>query len=146
MIRYFLNDSGRLKPVDGMPELRDDLVWIDLIEPTQGVEAVDGQVEIGGHFHGIGLLVEQDRTDGVVGHLVVAVAVGLVGLVPALLWRRRFCCPQIGTAYQADQPYSHQASLFPLHGFSPLCFALYPLLRRSCTPFRLRATRDRGDC
>jgi magnesium transporter len=39
MIRYYLNDSGRLQPVDSMPELRDDLVWIDLLEPTAEEDA-----------------------------------------------------------------------------------------------------------
>ena len=39
MIRYYLNDSGRLKPVDGMPELRDNLVWIDLLKPSAAEEA-----------------------------------------------------------------------------------------------------------
>jgi magnesium transporter len=39
MIRYYLNDSGRLQPVDGVAKLRDDLVWIDLREPTADEEA-----------------------------------------------------------------------------------------------------------
>lgn len=39
MIRYYLNDSGRLQPADGMPTLRDDLVWIDLFKPTSAEEA-----------------------------------------------------------------------------------------------------------
>ena len=39
MIRYFLNESGRLQTVDGMPTLRDDLVWIDLFKPTAAEEA-----------------------------------------------------------------------------------------------------------
>jgi magnesium transporter len=39
MIRYFLNEAGRLKAVDGMPALRDDLVWIDLVEPTPEEES-----------------------------------------------------------------------------------------------------------
>jgi magnesium transporter len=39
MIRYYLNDSGRLQPVDKMPTLRDDLVWIDLLEPTADEDA-----------------------------------------------------------------------------------------------------------
>jgi len=39
MIRYYVNDSGRLEPVDDMPALRDDLVWIDLLKPTTAEEA-----------------------------------------------------------------------------------------------------------
>jgi magnesium transporter len=39
MIRYYLNDSGLLQPVDRMPKLREDLVWIDLLQPTAEEEA-----------------------------------------------------------------------------------------------------------
>ena len=34
MIRGFLNESGRLKTVDGASELSENLVWIDLVNPT----------------------------------------------------------------------------------------------------------------
>ncbi len=38
MIRGFLNEGGRLKAVEGASELSENLVWIDLINPTDGEE------------------------------------------------------------------------------------------------------------
>lgn len=38
MIRGFLNEGGRLKAVDGASELSENLVWIDLINPTDAEE------------------------------------------------------------------------------------------------------------
>jgi len=39
MIRSFRNDAGRLRLIEGLPEVGDDLVWIDLVSPTQDEEA-----------------------------------------------------------------------------------------------------------
>ncbi|MBB5519008.1 magnesium/cobalt transporter CorA [Amphiplicatus metriothermophilus] len=38
MIRGFLNEGGRLKAVEGASELSENLVWIDLINPTDAEE------------------------------------------------------------------------------------------------------------
>ncbi len=39
MIRCYVNDAGRLRLIDGPPVARDDLVWIDLMEPTDAEES-----------------------------------------------------------------------------------------------------------
>jgi magnesium transporter len=39
MIRAFANDAGRLRPLEGPFEFRDDLVWVDLAQPTAVEEA-----------------------------------------------------------------------------------------------------------
>ncbi|HML30591.1 MAG TPA: magnesium/cobalt transporter CorA [Hyphomicrobium sp.] len=46
MIRGFLNEGGRLKAVEGASELSENLVWIDLINPTD-VEENDLESRLG---------------------------------------------------------------------------------------------------
>ncbi len=48
MIREFQNEKGRLRAVDGPPELSEALVWIDLISPTREEETtLEGRLGIG---------------------------------------------------------------------------------------------------
>ena len=47
MVRYYLNDSGRLQAVDGMPKLRDSLVWIDLSREHYGIHGTPEPDQIG---------------------------------------------------------------------------------------------------
>ncbi|SMF81636.1 magnesium transporter [Tistlia consotensis] len=39
MIRGFLNESGRLRVIEGVSELPENLVWIDLVNPTDAEES-----------------------------------------------------------------------------------------------------------
>ncbi len=38
MIRGFLNENGRLRAVDGTPDISEAMVWIDLLDPTRDEE------------------------------------------------------------------------------------------------------------